>query len=110
MTRVEGHPIVKYSLVKSVNKERQERNRFVRALTAAQIQKGIQGGKIGMGGRELEQEIDEFAAAGNALQSFEDGIYLVLIDGKEQKLLDEQIYLQPNSRITFIRLVMLAEG
>ena len=89
-------------------KKRQERRRFIQVLSEKAIAMGVERGKIDMGGSDLDQEVNEDAAVGAALQSFEDGIYLVIIDGREHKELDREIYLQPDSHITFLRLVMLA--
>jgi hypothetical protein len=89
-------------------RKRQEARRLERVLSPAEIDAGEQRGKIDPGGRELKQAVDDDAAVGNALQAFEDGIYLVLIDGEEQRDLDRQIHLQDESRVTFLRLVLLA--
>lgn len=89
---------------------RQEERKLLKALTAAQIDDGLARGKVDMGGRDLKQEVDEEQAVGAALQAFEDGIYMVVLDGDEQRDLDREIYLQPDSRITFIRLALLAGG
>ena len=87
---------------------RQEQRRLVHVLSPAEIEHGVARGKIDSGGRQLDQEVVPEQAVGNALQGFEDGIYLVLIDGREQRDLDEQIFLGPDSHVTFLRLVMLA--
>jgi hypothetical protein len=34
----------------------------------------------------------------------------VILDGREQRNLDEQIFPSPDSHVTFLRLVMLAGG
>lgn len=91
-------------------RDRQEDRKLLKALSAAQIDEGLARGKVDMGGRNLKQEVDEDQAVGAALQAFEDGIYMVVIDGDEQRDLDKEIYLQAGSRITFIRLAMLAGG
>src|SRR5262249_59104457 len=91
-------------------KTRQEERKLFRALTASDIEKGAVRGKIEMGGSDLDQKVDEEDAIGTALQAFEDGIYLVILDGAEQKNLDAQIFLKPDSRVAFVRLVMLAGG
>jgi len=91
-------------------RERQENGKFIRALTEKEIEQAAAKGKIEMGGRDLNQEVDTDDAIANALQAFEDGIYLVSIDGRRYRELEEQVYLQPGSRITFIRLVLLAGG
>ena len=90
--------------------ERLEKRKFLRVLTERQIEAVAETGKIDMGGRDLKQTVDVDEAVATGLQGFEDGLYLVSIDGHEQRDLDAEISLQPNSRITFIRLVMLAGG
>jgi hypothetical protein len=64
-----------------------------------------------MGGREQPPQVAEAEEAIDAaLQAFEDGSYLVLIDENEQRSLDTQVFLKPDSRVTFLRLTMLAGG
>ena len=60
------------------------------------------------GGRELHQPVDADSAVTTALQAFEDGIYLVILDEKEQRDLDREVHLRPDSHLVFVRLVMLA--
>ena len=52
----------------------------------------------------------EEQALATALEAFEDGLYLVIVDGQELRQLDQQVFLQPESRVTFVRLIMLAGG
>lgn len=90
-------------------KKRQQDRQFIRALTEQQIEQQAARGKVEAGQSEIKpQEVDEDQAVGAALQAFEDGLYLVILDGDEQKQLDKQIYLKPDSKITFVRLTMLA--
>jgi hypothetical protein len=91
-------------------KERQQERLLVRALTARDIEAGVVKGKVDMGGRDLDQKLDVEEAVGTALQAFEDGLYLVILDGTEQRNLDQEVRLQPDSRIAFVRLAMLAGG
>jgi hypothetical protein len=91
-------------------RERQEERKVIQALTAAQIDEGAAKGKVDMGGRDLKQKVDADAAVAAALQAFEDGIYLVVLDGEEQKDLDKEIHVQPDSRLTFVRLALLSGG
>lgn len=91
-------------------RHRQEERRLVRVLSAAAIERAAARGKVDMGGRELVQEVDDESAVGSALKAFEDGIYLVVVDGDEQRDLDREVFVRPDSRITFIRLTMLAGG
>jgi hypothetical protein len=90
--------------------QRQEERRLVRALSSGEIEKGAVRGKIDAGGRDLKQAVDPDAAVATALEAFEDGLYLVVVDGQEQRDLDAQVFLRPDSRVAFVRLVMLAGG
>ena len=90
---------------------RQEDRQLTRALTAKQIAEGAARGKIQMGASDVPlQPVDVDSAVGNALQSFEDGLYLVAIDGVEQRSLDQQIFVDEDSQVVFIRLTLLAGG
>lgn len=91
-------------------RQRQEDRKTVRALTARQIADGAARGKIDMGGRDLQQAVDLDSSIAAALQAFEDGLYLVLVDDIQHDNLDRPVRLQPDSRITFLRLTMLAGG
>jgi hypothetical protein len=91
-------------------RERREERRLVRALSAAAIVEGTARGKVDMGGRTLDQDVDDEQAVAAALQAFEDGIYLVAVDGREVRDLDQAVYLTPDIRVTFIRLALLAGG
>jgi hypothetical protein len=91
-------------------RERQVERRLVRVLSESEIEAQAQRGRIDSGGRTLKQEVDEGVAVGVALQGFEDGLYLVLIDERQQRDLDEQVFLAPDSTVTFLRLVPLVGG
>jgi len=92
-------------------RDRQQDRRFIRALSAEEILQQAEQGKIEMGESEIDvQEVDEDLAVDNALQAFEDGIYLVIIDETPQKDLNQRVYLTEDSQITFIRLTMLSGG
>jgi hypothetical protein len=84
---------------------------FIRVLTERDIEAGLEAGRVESGGSEVGvQAIDEDRAVAVGLQAFEDGLYLVAVDGAEQRDLDAQIFLKPDSRLTFIRLSLLAGG
>jgi hypothetical protein len=87
---------------------RQEQRRLTRVMSAAQIDEGMERGKVDPGGRELKQRVDVEQAVGAAWQAFEDGLYLVVIDDVERRDLDAQVFVRPGSRVVFIRLVFLA--
>jgi hypothetical protein len=90
--------------------ERQQERRLLHALTAKAIAAGVVKGKVEMGGRNLQQAVDVEEAVSTALQAFEDGLYLVMLDGQEQRDLDREVYLQPDSQVMFVRLTLLAGG
>ena len=87
---------------------REQARRLMRVLSNAEIADGAARGKVDPGGRSPTGPVDEDAAIGAALQGFEDGLYLVILDGVEQRSLDAQIYPKPDSRLVFLRLTFLA--
>jgi len=87
---------------------REQGRRLVRALTTADIEHGAARGRIDPGGRPAGAAPDVEAAVGAALQGFEDGLYLVILDGVEQRDLDAQVYLNADSKLVFLRLTFLA--
>jgi hypothetical protein len=92
-------------------RQRQDERHVFRALTARQIAAAAEKGKIEMGGSEVPVEaVDEDEAIAVACQAFEDGLFLVVIDEEDHRELDRQIYVRPDSRVTFVRLTMLAGG
>ena len=91
-------------------KKRQEERRLLRVLTEGDIARGVGKGKIESGGSDLKQDVDPDQAVAVALEAFEDGLYLVVLDGQEQRQLDQQVYLQPDSTVAFVRLTLLAGG
>lgn len=91
-------------------KQRQENRKVVRILTERQIEEGLSKGKVDAGGRNLHQFVDPDEAVAVALQAFEDGLYLVILDGEECRELDREIFIHPESHLVFVRLVMLAGG
>lgn len=89
-------------------KQRQVQAQIVRILTERQIEEGLAKGRVDSGDKNLHQTVDPGQAVATALQAFEDGLYLVILDGEEQRELARQIFLQPDSHVVFVRLVMLA--
>jgi hypothetical protein len=92
-------------------RQRQHERRFLKALTDRQIAEGVEKGKIQSGESEVPvQEIDDDQAVATACQALEDGLFLVVIDEEDHRELDREIHVQPDSRVTFIRLTLLAGG
>ncbi|MBZ0319219.1 MAG: hypothetical protein K8L91_22585 [Anaerolineae bacterium] len=89
---------------------RQEERKLAKVLSAAEIEQGAAKGKIDMGERDLQQEVDEQAAIGAALQAFEDGFYYVFLDDVQQENLESTVFVGSESHLMFIRLVPLVGG
>ena len=87
---------------------RREARRLDRVLSPDQIDQGVRRGKVSPEGRNTPAAPPEEAAIAAALVAFEDGLYIVAIDGREMRDLDAQVFVTPDSRVTFIRLVFLA--
>ncbi len=91
-------------------KNRQAERRLLRALTAKQIDEALAKGKVDSGGSTLDQTVDVDAAIAAAIEAFQDGLYLVVLDETDLKDLDAPLTLTETSRLTFIRLSLLAGG
>lgn len=89
-------------------RERAEARLFLRCLSAEEIAEGASRGKVEAGGRETQLDVDADVAVATALQAFEDGMYLVLVDGAEQKRLDVPLALEDDTTVAFVRLTFLA--
>ena len=90
--------------------DRQAERQLVKALTARQVAAGLTAGKVAPGGSDLDQQVDPETAVAAAIQAFEDGLYLVVLDDHELGDLAAPVALAADSRLTFIRLTMLAGG
>jgi hypothetical protein len=89
---------------------RQSQQRLTKVLGLVEIEAGVARGKITSGGSELDQTVDEQQAIENALQSFQDGFYLVFIDDQQQEDLADLVDLKANSELLFLRLTPLVGG
>ena len=91
--------------------KRQHAGRLDRVLSTREVARGEQRGKISPAGRAPKHspnEVDVETAIATALEAFTDGLYLVVIDDVEYTDLDAIVSLEPDSRVTFIRLTFLA--
>ena len=92
-------------------RQRQTDRQFIRVLTQSEIDQAEAAGKIESGGSEVGvQEVDVDQAIETAIQAFTDGMYLVVVDEQECRDLDAELFLNPESELTFIRLTLLAGG
>jgi len=77
-------------------------------LSAAQVDDSLATGKAGFGSIYNEHKADAVKAQETALQAFEDGLFAVFINDEEMKHLSDQISLNNDTVITFVRLTFLA--
>ncbi|MBA4191658.1 MAG: hypothetical protein C0467_27070 [Planctomycetaceae bacterium] len=91
-------------------RDRQAERRVFRALTAKEINEGLVTGKVAAGASDLDQAVDVEQAVATALEAFSDGLFLVVVDDVELSDLNAVVPLTDSSRLTFIRLTMLAGG
>lgn len=91
-------------------RDRQAERRLFRALTANEIEDGLAAGKVQAGASDLDQTVDADRAVAAALEAFADGLFLVVVDDTELRELDAAVPLAESSRLTFIRLTLLAGG
>ncbi|OZI13019.1 hypothetical protein CEW92_03615 [Bacillaceae bacterium SAS-127] len=77
-------------------------------LVDEDLEEAARNGKVSFGDRKNENQQDLEEAIQNAIQSFEDGLYCVLIGDEEISDLDAPLDLKEEDVLTFIRLTMLA--
>lgn len=94
--------------VNSYNKRARTGENNVYPLGENQINNMAQIGKIAFGINYSGKEQPLKKATENALQAFEDGIYRIFLNENELENLHDNIYLNENDSLTFIRLTMLA--
>ncbi len=87
-----------------------EGGRFHRALAAHEIADGAAQGRIVPATRRPGKPVDAEQAIGTAWQAFEDGLYLVFVDGQVQRGLDDAVTVGVDSTVAFVRLMMLRAG
>ncbi len=92
--------------VNSFNKEI-ETNKILSFLSPNEIQNQSITGKIGFGEIENKTKANINSSIENALQAFEDGIFVVFIDDDEVKTIKEPLAIKESSSITFIRMTFL---
>lgn len=96
--------------------QRREEHRLLHVLRPPEIAEAARQGKIALGGvghlppEQHHAQVDENVAVQVALQGFLDGLYLVFLDGQQQRDLDAPVQPQPTSTLLFLRLVALAGG
>lgn len=88
--------------------ETRQATTLLQALTPAEIQEGVQKGKVDLGERFGTRTVAVAAAVEEALQAFEDGLYAVFADEEQLEQLDSTTNWGDIDCFTFIRLTFLA--
>ncbi len=76
-------------------------------LTEQEIKEQSKDGKVSFGELHNQTKVPKDEATENALLAFKDGLFVVFIDDKEIKEIDEVITLRDNSEVLFLRLTFL---
>ena len=82
-------------------------NQLLPFLTRDQIAEQASNGKVGFGEIENTTLADASVAVANAIQCFEDGVFVVFIDEVEIISLDQNINLNDYSSLAFLRMTFL---
>ncbi len=90
--------------------DRERRRRFVRLLTSDDLAAGAEAGKIDLGGRTGTRPAGPDQAVATALEAFDDGLFLVVVDGEQVTTLDASVSVGPDTLVRFVRLTALAGG
>ncbi len=88
--------------------KRQESSELLKVLTKSEIEDKSTTGKIGFGRIYGERKPDIADAIKTAIECFEDGMFVVFVDGEQVSQTDETILLHDGSEITFVRMTMLS--
>ncbi|MDM8338884.1 hypothetical protein [Mediterranea massiliensis] len=83
-------------------------NDLLKFLTQEEINNQAAAGKISFGVNYNDKQALAEDAVRNALQSYEDGIFRLFINGEEAGTADSSLYLNEGDTLTFIRLAMLS--
>lgn len=81
-------------------------NKEIDVLRQEDIDEMLEKGKVTFAFSYDEEKIDRKKATDIACQAFKDGLFLVFIDDKEIKSLNENINIRQNSQLVFIKLCM----
>jgi hypothetical protein len=90
--------------------ERRQAQQLLSILAPGDLAAGHTSGRIVSGGRHTPSAPSPDEAVDRALQAFTDGLYLVVLDGKQLTELDTPVVVSPSSQLRLVRLVALAGG
>ncbi|MEI7728291.1 MAG: hypothetical protein WCO56_01915 [Verrucomicrobiota bacterium] len=89
-------------------RRRLREQRLTLVFSEREIEAGLRQGRVARPPRIRREKVVEEDAVDAALKAFEDGLYRVVLDDEEQRDLDQPVFLQPDSEVTFIRLTALS--
>ncbi|HBK71623.1 MAG TPA: hypothetical protein DDZ39_08225 [Flavobacteriaceae bacterium] len=94
------------SEVNSFNKERDNPS-LISFLTPKEIEEQSEKGKISFNDNYNKNKVKIPEAVENAELAFKDGLFVVFIDDNEIKKFNQNLNLEPESEISFIRMTFL---
>ena len=92
--------------VEAYNAKKHEQN-VLPFLTSEQIEDGAAVGKVGFGAIYGEEKANVEKAIVNAIIAFEDGLYKIFINDNEVQHIDNEVFINKESVVMFLRLTLL---
>jgi hypothetical protein len=96
--------------VASYNNNEQNHDRLIPILTLDKIEEGRVAGRIGFGAKSGKPIVNVENAIKKALAAFLAGHYYVFLDNVQVENLDDEVTVNENSRMVFVRLTPLVGG
>jgi hypothetical protein len=90
--------------------QRRAASRTLRALTPADLARGVDTGTYGREVRGAAAPPSEAQAVERAVEAFTDGLFFAFVDGVQIEQLDTPVTAGPDSTLRLLRLVALAGG
>ena len=79
-------------------------------LTEEEIQKQATSGVVKQPSKKPHAYIDSAVQVNKAILAFDNGTFMIVVDGRQLEDLDEMIALSPSSKVTFVRMTALVGG
>lgn len=79
-------------------------------LTEEEIQKQATSGVVKQPSKKPHAYIDSAVQVNKAILAFDNGTFMIVVDGRQLEDLDEMIALSPSSKVTFVRMTPLVGG
>lgn len=100
--------LIEYSVHSCVKLFEEKRDKEPQALSEEELEDKASSGKIAFGFFYGNAEVNESKAKETAIQAFEDGIVVVFVDGIQKEKLIEEIVINEESVVTFVKLALLS--